>query len=111
VTGAALGNKVIEGELKAAAIEVRNGKPLSEPISRSKHFPAIVAQMLIVGEETGQIDTVLTKIADFYEEEVSGTDRRAGGHHRTDYDCRPRGRRRTDCRLSYGAYRQPLQEH
>ncbi len=71
VTGAALGNKVIEGELKAAAIEVRNGKPLSEPISRSKHFPAIVAQMLIVGEETGQIDTVLTKIADFYEEEVS----------------------------------------
>lgn len=70
VTGAALGNKVIEGELKAAAIEVRNGKPLSDPISKSKHFPAIVSQMLIVGEETGQIDTVLTKIADFYEEEV-----------------------------------------
>ncbi len=71
VTGAALGNKVIEAELKAAAEEVRNGKPLSEPISRSKHFPPIVAQMLLVGEETGQIDTVLTKIADFYEEEVA----------------------------------------
>lgn len=71
VTGAALGNKVIEAELKEAAKEVKNGKPLSEPISRSKHFPAIVAQMLVVGEETGQIDTVLTKIADFYEEEVS----------------------------------------
>ena len=71
VTGAALGNKVIEAELKAAAQEVKNGKPLSEPISRSKHFPPIVAQMLMVGEETGQIDTVLTKIADFYEEEVS----------------------------------------
>jgi type IV pilus assembly protein PilC len=71
VTGAALGNKVIEEELKAAAEEVRNGKPLSEPISKSKHFPPIVAQMLLVGEETGQIDTVLTKIADFYEEEVS----------------------------------------
>jgi len=71
VTGAALGNKVIEKELKAAADEVRNGKPLSEPISRSKHFPPIVAQMLMVGEETGQIDTVLTKIADFYEEEVT----------------------------------------
>lgn len=71
VTGAALGNKVIEKELKDAAQEVKNGKPLSEPISRSKHFPPIVAQMLIVGEETGQIDTVLTKIADFYEEEVS----------------------------------------
>lgn len=71
VTGAAIGNKVIEKELKDAAVQVKNGKPLSEPISQSKHFPPIVAQMLIVGEETGQIDTVLVKIADFYEEEVS----------------------------------------
>lgn len=71
VTGAALGNKVIQKELEEAADEVRNGKPLSEPISHSKHFPPIVAQMLLVGEETGQIDTVLVKIADFYEEEVS----------------------------------------
>jgi type IV pilus assembly protein PilC len=71
VTGAALGNKVIEKELRDAAEEVRNGKQLSEPISRSKHFPPIVAQMLVVGEETGQIDTVLVKIADFYEEEVT----------------------------------------
>ena len=71
VTGAALGNKVIEKELKEAGEAVRNGKPLSQPISQSKHFPPIVAQMLLVGEETGQIDTVLTKIADFYEEEVS----------------------------------------
>lgn len=71
VTGAAIGNKVIENELKAAAEEVRNGKPLSDPISHSKHFPPIVAQMLLVGEETGQIDTVLVKIADFYEEEVA----------------------------------------
>jgi type IV pilus assembly protein PilC len=71
VTGAAIGNKVIEQELKDAAKDVKNGKPLSEPISKSKHFPPIVAQMLIVGEETGQIDTVLTKIADFYEEEVA----------------------------------------
>jgi type IV pilus assembly protein PilC len=71
VTGAAIGNKVIEKELKEAAVEVRNGKPLSEPISKSKNFPPIVAQMLMVGEETGQIDTVLVKIADFYEEEVA----------------------------------------
>src|SRR5579884_2341347 len=70
VTGAAMGNKVIEAELKAAALEVKNGKQLSEPIGRSPHFPPIVAQMLMVGEETGQIDTVLVKIADFYEEEV-----------------------------------------
>jgi type IV pilus assembly protein PilC len=71
VTGAAIGNKVIEAELAAAAKEVRNGKQLSEPLSRSPHFPPIVSQMLMVGEETGQIDSVLIKIADFYEEEVS----------------------------------------
>ncbi len=71
VTGGAIGNKVIEAELKAAAKEVKNGKPLSEPLSKSKHFPPIVGQMLAVGEETGQIDTILVKVADFYEEEVN----------------------------------------
>jgi len=70
VTGGAIGNKVIENELKAAANDVRNGKPLSEPITASKHFPPIVAQMLAVGEETGQMDTILVKVADFYDEEV-----------------------------------------
>jgi type IV pilus assembly protein PilC len=71
VTGGAIGNKVIEKELKDAADEVRNGKQLSEQLGKSKHFPPIVSQMLAVGEETGQIDTVLVKVADFYEEEVS----------------------------------------
>lgn len=71
VTGGAIGNKVIEEELKQAAEQVKAGRPLSEPISQSPHFPTIVSQMLLVGEETGQLDTVLIKIADFYEEEVS----------------------------------------
>jgi type IV pilus assembly protein PilC len=70
VTGGAIGNKVIEAELKQAAIEVRNGRPLSEPLGKSKNFPPIVSQMLAVGEETGQIDTVLIKVAEFYDEEV-----------------------------------------
>lgn len=71
VTGGAIGNKVFEKELKEAAVQVRNGKQLSEPIGKSKIWPPIVAQMLAVGEETGQIDTVLIKVADFYEEEVA----------------------------------------
>ena len=70
VTGGAIGNKVIEAELKEAAKAVKNGKQLSDPLSKSKHFPPIVSQMLAVGEETGQIDTILIKVADFYEEEV-----------------------------------------
>jgi type IV pilus assembly protein PilC len=73
VTGAAVGNKVIEAELKAAAVEVKNGKQLSETLAKSKNFPPIISQMLAVGEETGQIDTILEKVADFYEEEVDAT--------------------------------------
>jgi len=71
VTGGAMGNKVLEKELQEAAKDVKNGKPLSEPMSQSKYFPPIVSQMLAVGEETGQVDTILVKIADFYEEEVT----------------------------------------
>jgi len=73
VTGGAIGNKVIERELKNAAVDVKNGKLLSEPLSNSPHFPAIVAQMTAIGEETGQIDVILVKVADFYEEEVEAT--------------------------------------
>jgi type IV pilus assembly protein PilC len=73
VTGGAIGNKVIENELKEAAKAVQNGKQLSEPLTQSKHFPPIVPQMLAIGEETGQIDTILLKVADFYEEDVETT--------------------------------------
>lgn len=73
VTGGAIGNKVIEKELKEAANEVKNGKQLSVPLGHSAYFPPIVAQMLAVGEESGQIDTILIKVADFYEEEVQAT--------------------------------------
>lgn len=73
VTGGAIGNLVIEDELKEAAKEVKNGKQLSVPLGESKYFPPIVSQMLAVGEESGQIDTILVKVADFYEEEVETT--------------------------------------
>lgn len=73
VTGGAIGNKVIEKELLDAAEDVRNGKQLSDSLANSKHFPPIVAQMLAVGEETGKIDSILVKVADFYEEEVAAT--------------------------------------
>jgi len=70
VTADALGNKVIEKELKEASKAVINGQQLSEPLAQSKIFPPIVSQMLAIGEETGQTDTVLLKVADFYEEEA-----------------------------------------
>ena len=71
VTARAVGNTVYEEALKNAAEQVKNGKQLSEVIEADTElWPAIVAQMLAVGEETGQTDTVLVKVADFYEEEV-----------------------------------------
>lgn len=70
VTAHALGNIVYEEALLDAARRVENGDTLSSIISQYEIFPAIVSQMLAVGEETGQTDAVLVKVADFYEEEV-----------------------------------------
>lgn len=70
VTSRAIGNVVYEDVLADAAERVKNGATLSSCLEKSELFPAIVAQMLAVGEETGQTDTVLVKVADFYEEEV-----------------------------------------
>jgi len=70
VTSRAVGNLIFQEALQEAAKEVKNGKSLSSVIEANELFPGIVAQMLAVGEETGQTDTVLIKVADFYEEEV-----------------------------------------
>lgn len=70
VTARAVGNTVYEDALNEAAKAVKEGATLSSVIDGNPLFPAIVAQMLAVGEETGQTDTVLIKVADFYEEEV-----------------------------------------
>lgn len=73
VTSRALGNEVFRREIEKASIEVVNGKQLSQAIESGKLFPSIVPQMLAVGEETGQTDIVLIKVAEFYEEEVDAT--------------------------------------
>jgi len=73
VTAKAIGNSVIEDELMAAAKVVSNGQQFSVPLAESKVFPPIVSQMMAIGEETGQTDQILVKVADFYEEEVDVT--------------------------------------
>jgi type IV pilus assembly protein PilC len=70
VTGKAVGNKVIQKELVDIAEQVKNGQPLGKQMLEAKFFPPIVGQMMTVGEETGKIDQILIKVADFYEEEV-----------------------------------------
>lgn len=69
-TAGAIGNAVIEKELTDSAQAVQAGEQLSVRLEKSKHFPPLVSQMLAVGEETGQTDQILLKIAEFYEEEV-----------------------------------------
>lgn len=69
-TRTALGNSVFQDNLAKVAKEVKAGKPVSEPLKTMNEFPPIVSQMMAVGEETGQLDTILVKLADFYEKEV-----------------------------------------
>lgn len=70
ITAKAIGNSVIEDELRIAAKAVMNGDQLSVPLASSAVLPPIVSQMMAIGEETGQTDQILLKVADFYEEEV-----------------------------------------
>lgn len=70
VTAHAVGNIVYRDALMEAGEAVKEGAALSSVIEKNDLFPAIVPQMLSVGEETGQTDTVLIKVAEFYEEEV-----------------------------------------
>lgn len=69
-TAGAIGNAVIEKELLDCSKAIQAGSQLSVELQQSKHFPQIVAQMLAVGEETGETDTIILKVAEFYEEEV-----------------------------------------
>ncbi len=64
------GNLVVERAVNNARDSVREGKTLTQPLRESNVFPAMVTQMINVGEETGALDAMLSKIADFYEEEV-----------------------------------------
>ena len=64
------GNQVIANAVKAAQKEIQEGGMLSVAIEREKVFPALAIQMMTIGEETGELDSMLMKVADFYEDEV-----------------------------------------
>jgi type IV pilus assembly protein PilC len=64
------GNRTIETAILNARTSIREGETIAEPLSRSGIFPPMVIQMISVGESTGALDSMLSKIADFYEEEV-----------------------------------------
>lgn len=64
------GNVVIERAVQSTRESISEGRTISEPLMESKVFPDMVVQMISVGESTGALDTMLSKIADFYDDEV-----------------------------------------
>jgi type IV pilus assembly protein PilC len=70
ITARTSGNAVIERGILMVRKQVEEGKSIAEPLKATNQFPPMVVQMISVGEATGAMDTMLSKIAEFYEEEV-----------------------------------------
>jgi type IV pilus assembly protein PilC len=64
------GNKIVENAIYRVAQSISEGKTIAEPLEKSGVFPPMVCQMIAVGEQSGSIDTMLNKVADFYDDEV-----------------------------------------
>ena len=67
------GNAVIEEAVRESRTAIAAGRPVADPLQETKAFPAMVTEMIAVGEATGALDTMLEKIADFYDDEVDTT--------------------------------------
>jgi len=70
ITARTAGNAIIEDAIMVTRESIERGETVSAPLEKTKVFPAMVTQMINVGETTGALDAMLSKIADFYEEEV-----------------------------------------
>jgi len=70
ITARSAGNKVVENAIMYTRERISEGRTMADPLAETAVFPAMVVQMIAVGESTGAMDTMLQKIADFYEEEV-----------------------------------------
>jgi len=70
ITAKTSGNAVVEDAIMSARKSIESGKAIAEPLKGSDIFPPMVVQMISIGEQTGALDAMLNKIADFYEEEV-----------------------------------------
>ena len=73
ITGATSGNWVVEESLADIRTRVHEGVPISQPLQEDPVFPPMVGQMVKIGEETGELDGMLGKVADFYEDEVDSS--------------------------------------
>jgi len=70
IVGKTSGNKAVEVAVETVRTNVREGESIAEPLARSKIFPSMVVRMVSVGEQSGELEKMLSKIADFYDEQV-----------------------------------------
>ena len=70
ITARTAGNKIVEEAVQRTRASIAEGRTIADPLKASGVFPPMVVQMIAVGEQTGALDTMLAKIADFYDEEV-----------------------------------------
>jgi type IV pilus assembly protein PilC len=73
ITGQTAGNWVVEEALANVRVRVHEGVPIAQPLLENTVFPPMVSQMVKIGEETGELEKMLSKIADFYEDEVDAS--------------------------------------
>ncbi len=73
ISSGVLKNEVFKKEIREAAIKIKDGSTIAEPLKTSKVFPAMVPQMIAVGEDTGTLDKILLKLTGFYQKEVDHT--------------------------------------
>jgi type IV pilus assembly protein PilC len=73
IVAGALDNEIVADAVMGARAAIREGEPIGDPLDRSGLFPPMVVQMISIGEETGSLDQMLEKVADFYEAEVDAT--------------------------------------
>jgi len=73
ITGVTSGNHVVEAALADVRVRVREGASIAQPLIENPVFPPMVSQMVRIGEETGELEKMLGKIADFYEDEVDSS--------------------------------------
>ena len=73
IAGSTAGNWVVQESLAEVRVKVQEGVPIAEPLTNDPLFPPMVSQMVKIGEETGELEQMLSKVADFYEDEVDST--------------------------------------
>ena len=90
IAGNTAGNWLVEQALAEARVKVQEGVPIAQPLTDDPLFPPMVSQMVRIGEETGELEQMLSKVADFYEDEVDSTIAVPHVDHRADHDDRGR---------------------